>query len=61
MACGIGAFAPVAEDQPGGRNFKRQAQKGGEQQQGREGGKIQRALKEQRNHQHQHGGGDGNG
>lgn len=61
MACGIGSFAAMAEDQARGRNFQREAQKGGEQQKGREGGKIQRAFKEQRHHQHQHRGGDGDG
>ncbi len=61
MTCGIGAFAPVAQNKAGGCNFERQAQKRGQQQQCGEGGKVQRALKEQRHHQHQHRGRDGDG
>ena len=52
------AFIAVRQDQAGDRHVQRQAKQSGEQQQRREGGEIERAVEEQRDHQHQHRRGD---
>ena len=58
MAGGERPFVAVAEDQPGGGDVERQAQQGGEQQELRKAGEIQRFFEEKCDHQHEDGGGD---
>ncbi len=58
---GVGAFMTARQDQARRGEVERQPQHGGDQEHGREGGKFERRLDEQRRHQDQHREDDRNG
>jgi hypothetical protein len=61
MAGGVHAFVAVGQDHARRRDVQRQSQHGRDQQDGREGREIERALNPQRHHEDQHRNRDGDG